>query len=154
LAFTESLSFDRRLAPDDLAGSRAHVAGLARAGIIGDDDAAVVLGALDQVEKELGEGSFEFAPSDEDIHTAIERRVIELAGDSGAKLHTGRSRNDQVATALRRFVKREGTDVAAHVHRLQEVLLQCAVAAEDVYVPGYTHLQRAQPVLLGHHFLA
>jgi argininosuccinate lyase len=154
LAFTESLSFDRRLAPDDLAGSRAHVAGLARAGILTDDEAAAVLTALDEVEAELADGSFEFAPSDEDIHTAIERRVTELAGAAGAKLHTGRSRNDQVATALRLFLRREGTDVAAHVHRLQEVLLDCAVAAEDVYVPGYTHLQRAQPVLLAHHFLA
>ncbi|HEU5306851.1 MAG TPA: argininosuccinate lyase, partial [Acidimicrobiia bacterium] len=154
LAFTESLSFDRRLAPDDLAGSRAHVAGLARAGILTDDEAGAVLHALDQVAEELADGSFAFAPSDEDIHTAIERRVTELAGDAGAKLHTGRSRNDQVATALRLFVRREGTDVAAHVHRLQNVLLDCAAAAEDVYVPGYTHLQRAQPVLLAHHFLA
>jgi argininosuccinate lyase len=154
LAFTESLSFDRRLAPDDLAGSRAHVAGLGRAGILTDEEAKAVLAALDQVGEELADGSFAFAPSDEDIHTAIERRVTELAGDAGAKLHTGRSRNDQVATALRLFVRREGTDVAAHVHRLQEVLLDCAAAAGDVYVPGYTHLQRAQPVLLAHHFLA
>jgi argininosuccinate lyase len=154
LAFTESLSFDRRLAPDDLAGSRAHVAGLARAGILTDDEATSVLTALDQVQDELVDGAFEFAPSDEDIHTAIERRVTELAGAAGAKLHTGRSRNDQVATALRLFVRREGTDVAAHVHRLQEVLVECAATAADVYVPGYTHLQRAQPVLLAHHFLA
>jgi argininosuccinate lyase len=154
LAFTESLSFDRRLAPDDLAGSRAHVAGLARAGILTDDELRAVLTALDDVESELASGSFEFAPADEDIHTAIERRVTELAGAAGAKLHTGRSRNDQVATALRLFVRREGTDVAAHVHRLQEVLVDGAVAAEDAYVPGYTHLQRAQPVLLAHHFLA
>ena len=89
LAFTESLSFDRRLAPDDLAGSRAHVAGLARAGILTDDEAAAVLAALDQAGEELADGSFVFVPSDEDIHTAIERRVTELAGDAGAKLHTG-----------------------------------------------------------------
>jgi argininosuccinate lyase len=154
LAFTESLSFDRRLAPDDLAGSRAHVAGLARAGVLTADEAGEVLAALDRVGEELADGSFAFAPSDEDIHTAIERRVTELAGPAGAKLHTGRSRNDQVATALRLFARREGTDVAAHVHRLQEVLLERAATAEDVYVPGYTHLQRAQPVLLAHHFLA
>jgi argininosuccinate lyase len=84
LAFTESLSFDQRLAPDDLAGSRAHVTGLARAGILTDDEASAVLTALDQVEDELVDGAFEFAPSDEDIHTAIERRVTELAGDAGA----------------------------------------------------------------------
>jgi argininosuccinate lyase len=154
LAFTESLSFDRRLAPDDLAGSRAHVAGLGRAGIVTADEVEAVLAALDQVGEELADGSFVFAPSDEDVHTAIERRVTELAGPAGARLHTGRSRNDQVATALRLFVRREGADVAVHVHRLQSVLLERAVAAGDVYVPGYTHLQRAQPVLLAHHFLA
>jgi argininosuccinate lyase len=154
LAFTESLSFDRRLAPDDLAGSRAHVAGLVRAGVLTDGEAGEVVAALDQVEAELVDGAFEFAPSDEDIHTAIERRVTEIAGVAGAKLHTGRSRNDQVATALRLFLRREGADVAAHVHQLQEVLVTCADQADDVYLPGYTHLQRAQPVLLAHHFLA
>jgi len=154
LAFTESLSFDRRLAADDLAGSRAHVAGLARAGILSDDEAKAVLAALEQIGEELAADSFAFAPSDEDIHTAIERRATELAGAAGAKLHTGRSRNDQVATALRLFVRREARDVAAHVHRLQQVLVDRASAAGDGYVPGYTHLQRAQPVLLAHHFLA
>ncbi|MDQ1433022.1 MAG: argininosuccinate lyase, partial [Actinomycetota bacterium] len=154
LAFTESLSFDQRLAPDDLVGSRAHVAMLARVGLLTHEESAVVLTALDRVGTELLEGKFEFAPADEDIHTAIERRVTELAGSAGAKLHTGRSRNDQVATALRLFFRREGTDVARHVHRLQEVLLTSAEAADDAYLPGYTHLQRAQPVLLAHHFLA
>ena len=127
---------------------------LARVGVLTDAERDEVLHALDGVEGELAEETFEFLPSDEDIHTAIERRVTELAGAAGAKLHTGRSRNDQVATALRRFLRREGTAVAAHVHRLQEVLLVRAQSAEDVYLPGYTHLQRAQPVLLAHHFLA
>ncbi|HEX3454624.1 MAG TPA: argininosuccinate lyase, partial [Gaiellaceae bacterium] len=154
LAFTESLSFDRRLAPDDLQGSRAHVAGLERSGIISKDDCDTVLSALDVVEHELADGSFAFAPSDEDVHTAIERRVTELAGDAGAKLHTGRSRNDQVATALRLFLRREGADTARRVTELQRVLLDRAVSADDTYVPGYTHLQRAQPVLVAHHFLA
>jgi argininosuccinate lyase len=155
LAFTESLSFDRRLAPDDVAGSRAHVAMLGRAGLLTEEEVALVTAALDRVATELADGTFVFAPTDEDIHTAIERRVTELAGDAGAKLHTGRSRNDQVATALRLFVKREGTDVARRVHALQEVLLDRATAAgSDDYLPGYTHLQRAQPVLLAHHFLA
>ena len=111
LAFTESLSFDRRLAPDDLAGSRAHVAGLAARGSAHRRRGAPrSLAALDAVGAELADGTFAFAPSDEDIHTAIERRVTELAGAAGAKLHTGRSRNDQVATALRLFVRREGAD--------------------------------------------
>ncbi|HXY94428.1 MAG TPA: argininosuccinate lyase [Acidimicrobiia bacterium] len=155
LAFTESLSFDRRLAPDDLRGSRAHVAMLAGAGLLSAEEAAVVTAALDRVEIELVDGTFAFAPGDEDIHTAIERRVTELAGDAGAKLHTGRSRNDQVATALRLFLKREGTDAARRIHALQSVLLDRARAASgDDYLPGYTHLQRAQPVLLAHHLLA
>jgi argininosuccinate lyase len=155
LAFTESLSFDRRLAPDDVAGSRAHVAMLARAGLLTSEEAASVTDALERVDAELADGSFVFAPGDEDIHTAIERRVTELAGGAGAKLHTGRSRNDQVATALRLFLRREGRDAARRVHALQTVLLDRATAAgADDYLPGYTHLQRAQPVLLAHHFLA
>ena len=155
LAFTESLSFDRRLAPDDIAGSRAHVAMLGRVGLLTADEAAQVAAALDRVGVELADGTFVFGPADEDIHTAIERRVTELAGEAGAKLHTGRSRNDQVATALRRFLKREGRETARRIHALQEVLLDRAKSAgPDDYLPGYTHLQRAQPVLLAHHFLA
>jgi argininosuccinate lyase len=154
LAFTESLSFDQRLAPDDLAGSRAHVQMLGRVGLLTDEEVAGVLAALDTVGAELADGSFVFVPSDEDIHTAIERRVTELAGSAGGKLHTGRSRNDQVATALRHWLQREGRDTVRLLLELESVLLACAERAEDVYVPGYTHLQRAQPVLLAHHFLA
>jgi argininosuccinate lyase len=154
LAFTASLEFDARLAPDDIAGSRAHVVMLARVGLLTDEERALVLAALDRAEQELTEGTLVFAPTDEDIHTAIERRVTELAGRAGAKLHTGRSRNDQVATALRLFVRREGADVARALLDLQAVLLDRAKDAGDVYLPGYTHLQRAQPVLLAHHWLA
>jgi argininosuccinate lyase len=154
LAFTESLSFDQRLAPDDLVGSQAHVAGLARGGIITDEEAASIIAALTQVGDEMASGSFVFVASDEDVHTAIERRVTELAGDVGAKLHTGRSRNDQVATALRLFLRREGVDTAQRIGHLQRTLLERALSADDAYVPGYTHLQRAQPVLVAHHFLA
>src|SRR5215218_6882563 len=150
LAFTSSLAFDRRLAGDDIAGSRAHVAMLARVGLLTDEEAAAVTTALDAVDKELAAGTFAFAPTDEDIHTAIERRVTELAGSAGAKLHTGRSRNDQVALDLRLFVRREGRAVAAAVHELQGVLVRRATEAGDTYLPGYTHLQRAQPVLLAH----
>ncbi|HEX9467658.1 MAG TPA: argininosuccinate lyase [Acidimicrobiia bacterium] len=154
LAFTESLSFDRRLAHDDLTASRAHVTMLGRVGLVTDEEAALVTAALERVELELADATFVFAPTDEDIHTAIERRVTELAGSAGAKLHTGRSRNDQVATALRLFVRREGKDVALHIHSLQAVLLERARGADAIYLPGYTHLQRAQPVLLAHYFLA
>jgi argininosuccinate lyase len=154
LAFTSSLAFDRRLAGDDIAGSRAHVAMLARVGLLTEDEALAITTALDAVEKALADGTFAFAPTDEDIHTAIERRVTELAGAAGAKIHTGRSRNDQVALDLRLFLRREGRAVAAAVHALQEVLLRRAMDAGDTYLPGYTHLQRAQPVLLAHHLLA
>lgn len=154
MAFTESLSFDQRLWPDDLAGSRAHVRGLARTGIISDLERDQVIDALDVVAGELGAGQFVFAPSDEDIHTAVERRVTELAGPAGAKLHTGRSRNDQSATDLRLWCKRELRLIAERVIALQQVLLDRAEAAGQIYLPGYTHLQRAQPVLLAHHLLA
>ncbi|HUR48934.1 MAG TPA: argininosuccinate lyase [Acidimicrobiales bacterium] len=154
LAYTVSIGFDVRLAPDDLAGTRAHVHGLAKAGLLTADEAAVIGTALDRVEVELSGGTFAFAPTDEDIHTAIERRVTELAGDAGAKVHTGRSRNDQVATALRLFTRRGLTQVAERALELQRVLLERAEVAGDAYLPGYTHLQRAQPVPLAHHLLA
>ncbi|MDQ1403373.1 MAG: argininosuccinate lyase [Actinomycetota bacterium] len=154
LAFTVSLDFDRRLAPDDLAGSRAHVRGLGRVGVLTSDEVDVIVAALDRVGVELEAGSFIFQPGDEDIHTAIERRVTEIAGPTGGKLHTGRSRNDQVATALRLYTKRQLLTLAHRVIDLQRVLLERAVQAGDAYLPGYTHLQRAQPVLLAHHLLA
>ncbi len=154
LAFTVSLPFDSRLAADDIVGSRAHVRGLERAGVLTAEECASVLAALDRVESELSAGTFAFVESDEDIHTAVERRVTEIAGSPGAKLHTGRSRNDQVATDLRLFTKRELLVVAAKVLDLQQVLADRAGAAGDAPVPGYTHLQRAQPVLLAHHLLA
>jgi len=154
LAFTVSLPFDRRLAADDLAGSRAHVRMLARVGLLTADEERAIVAALARVEAELGDGTFAFAPTDEDIHTAIERRVTEIAGETGAKLHTGRSRNDQVALDLRLFLRREGRALAARIDALQQVLVQRASESTEVALPGYTHLQRAQPVLLAHHLLA
>jgi len=153
-AFTVSSAFDRVLAADDIAGSRAHVRGLGRSGILSEDEVAALLEALDQVEAELSAGRFEFGPDDEDVHTAIERRVTELAGEVGAKLHTGRSRNDQVATDLRLWCRHELARVAGEVVGLEEVLVGRATEVGDAYLPGYTHLQRAQPVLLAHHLLA
>ncbi|MGH9082488.1 MAG: argininosuccinate lyase [Acidimicrobiales bacterium] len=149
-----SVDFDRELAEDDLAGSRAHVRGLGKSGILDDDEVATLLATLDTVAGELASGRFAFQPSDEDVHTAVERRATELAGDVGAKLHTGRSRNDQVATDLRLWCRRNLLAVAGDVVAFQEVLLRRAQEAGDVYLPGYTHLQRAQPVLLAHHLLA
>jgi argininosuccinate lyase len=154
VAFTESLSFDVRLADDDLVGSRAHVRGLERAGILTTVERDALLGALDQVGEELKTGRFVFDEGDEDVHTAIERRVTELTADVGSKLHAGRSRNDQVATALRLYTRRELRALARSLIGLQTVLADRAEEAGDAYLPGYTHLQRAQPVLLAHHLLA
>jgi argininosuccinate lyase len=154
LTYTVSLPYDSRLAADDIAGSRAHVRGLVAAGIVSETDGPILQAALDRVAAEMEAGSLVFKPGDEDIHTAVERRVTELAGPAGARLHTGRSRNDQVATDLRLFSKRELRATALRLLGLQRVLLDRARAAEDAYLPGYTHLQRAQPVLLAHHLLA
>jgi argininosuccinate lyase len=154
MAYTVSLPYDRRLWADDIAGSRAHVRGLARVGLLAEDECDAVLEALDGVQAEMAEGRFEYAPSDEDVHTAVERRVTELAGAAGAKLHTARSRNDQVATDLRLWCKRELRLVADRIVGLQGVLFARAEADQTTALPGYTHLQRAQPVLLAHHLLA
>ena len=154
LAFTVSLPFDVRLASDDLLGSRAHVAMLARVGLLAEDERALVIAALERVETELESGEFAFVPTDEDIHTAIERRVTALAGPAGAKLHTGRSRNDQIALDLRLFLRRAGHEQVERITALQEVLVRRAEDAGDTYLPGYTHMQRAQPVMLSHHLLA
>ena len=153
-ALNDSLLFDRRMYREDVAGSRAHVRMLARVGLMSDDDAASVLRALDATEAELADGTFDFQLSDEDIHTAVERRVTELAGDAGARLHTGRSRNDQVATDLRLWTLRELADLAGLVTAFQSTLAARADEAGEAYLPGYTHLQQAQPVLLAHHLLA
>ncbi len=152
--FTVSAGFDRVFAAEDLEGSRAHVRGLGRSGILSEQEVEILLAALDRVGEEVSGDRFVFAPEDEDVHTAIERRVTELAGDVGAKLHTGRSRNDQVATDLRLWCRRRLTGLATDVIALQEVLLGRATDAGDAYLPGYTHMQRAQPVLLAHHLLA
>jgi len=117
-------------------------------------DSEAVLVALDTVEVEMSDGSFAFVVGDEDIHTAVERRVTELAGDAGARLHTGRSRNDQVATDLRLWTLRELGEVAEVVTAFQGTLASRADGAAEAYLPGYTHLQQAQPVLLAHHLLA
>ena len=133
--YSVSLDVDRRLARDDLVGSRAHVRGLGRGGLLSEEEVAVLLDTLDRVEAELDAGTFAFVPDDEDIHTAVERRVTELAGDVGAKLHTGRSRNDQVATDLRLYAKRELTSLAAEIIGLQDVLATRAKEAGDTAAP-------------------
>ncbi len=154
MAYTASIGFDVRLWRDDLAGSVAHAQMLGASGVLPQTDSDAIVAALRQVEAEFAGGTFQLVESDEDIHTAIERRVTEIAGPAGAKLHTGRSRNDQVATALRLFAKRELAATARRVLSLIDVLDRRADEAGATYLPGYTHLQRAQPVLLSHHLRA
>jgi argininosuccinate lyase len=153
-AINASLAFDRRLWPHDLAQSRAHAAMLASIGVIGEPERDELLAGLDAVAGELREGSFAFAPDDEDIHMAIERRLTEIVGAVGGTLHTARSRNDQVATDLALFVRDASVGAHAALGALVEVLLGRAEEHLEWPMPGYTHLQRAQPVYLGHHLLA
>jgi len=152
-ALNDSLPFDQRMFREDIAGSRAHVQMLADVGLFDPEDCAAVLAALDTVEAELEAGTFEFAASDEDIHTAVERRVTELH-PAGARIHTGRSRNDQVATDLRLWTRNAIDQIDSLIERLQRTLLAHAESVGDAYLPGYTHLQQAQPVALAHHLLA
>jgi argininosuccinate lyase len=149
-----SVGFDRRLWPQDLAQSRAHVRMLAARGIVGGDDRDALLRGLEQVEGELAGGSFAFAAGDEDIHMAIERRLTELVGGVGGRLHTARSRNDQVATDLALYTRARAQEAQAAIARLMGVLVERAEQHLDWALPGYTHLQRAQPVYLSHHLLA
>jgi argininosuccinate lyase len=149
-----SVGFDRRLATHDIAGSRAHARALRAAGVLDEAELERILAGLDEVGRELEQGMFQFEPDDEDIHMAIERRVTEVAGPVGGKLHTARSRNDQVATDTALYV-RERSEVAIGMLRdLMASVLGLAERHADWAMPGYTHLQRAQPVYLGHHLLA
>ena len=149
-----SIAFDRRLGPYDVAQSRAHVTMLAAVGVIEEGDRDALLATLDQVERELDDGTFPFAQDDEDIHMAVERRVTELAGRVGGRMHTARSRNDQVATDMAMFVRAHAELAERACAELMAVLVEVAEAHLDWPMPGYTHLQRAQPVYLSHHLLA
>ncbi len=149
-----SLSFDRVLWPYDIAQSRAHARMLAAQGIIGADDGDALLAGLDAVAKELEAGSFPFSADDEDIHMAIERRLTEIAGPVGGKLHTARSRNDQVATDMALYTRVHARATQELIGDLMRALIAVAERHLDWALPGYTHLQRGQPVYLSHHLLA
>ena len=152
-ALNDSLPFDQRMFREDIAGSRAHVRMLCDVGLFTELERDGVIAALDAVEAEIADGTFAFQVNDEDIHTAVERRVTELE-PAGAKMHTGRSRNDQVATDVRLWTRGAIDEVIELIGRLQRTLLAQAEAAGEAYLPGYTHLQQAQPVALAHHLLA
>jgi argininosuccinate lyase len=149
-----SIGFDRRLWPQDLAQSRAHARMLCDRGIIAAEDRDALLAGLGQVELELREERFPFSSDDEDIHMAIERRLTEIAGPVGGRLHTARSRNDQVVTDLAMYTRQRASAARAAIAGLMRELLVRAEEHLDWPMPGYTHLQRAQPVYLGHHLLA
>jgi argininosuccinate lyase len=149
-----SIGFDRRLWPQDIVQSRAHAAMLASRGIISDEDRDTLLRGLEEVQRELEQGHFVFSPDDEDVHMAIERHLTELVGAVGGRLHTARSRNDQVATDLVMYTRARAREAQEAITRLMAALLERAEQHLDWPMPGYTHLQRAQPVYLSHHLLA
>lgn len=149
-ALQDSLPFDKRLYREDILGSVVYAHALAKAGVISQEEAQQIERGLKQVLAEFEAGAFAYKPEDEDIHTAVERRLTEIIGDVGGKLHTGRSRNDQVATDLRLWVRRELTQMNNRVRELQLALIETASAHAADVMPGYTHMQPAQPVTAGH----
>jgi argininosuccinate lyase len=153
-ALNSSIAFDYRLAPYDLEQSLAHARMLARSNIIGDDDLELIERGLEAVRGEIEDDSFVLTDDDEDIHMAIERRLTEIIGPVGGKLHTARSRNDQVATDVAMLVRAHSLDARELLQRLMATLVELAERHIDWRMPGYTHLQRAQPVYLSHHLLA
>lgn len=148
--FNASLTFDQRLWDVDIRGSMAWARGLARAGVITSAESEQIVSGLKEIHTEFSAGNFKFAPSDEDIHTAVERRLGELIGAPAGKLHTGRSRNDQVATDFRLWVMEAEDKLVAHLRDLQRTLVAQAEAHVESVMPGYTHLQHAQPITFGH----
>ena len=152
--FTASIHFDKRLFKQDIAGSIAHVKMLSKQGIIPSEEAEKIIQGLKEIEIEIRQGQFPFDIKDEDIHMAIEKRLQEKIGQIAAKLHTARSRNDQIALDMRLYLKEEIEQIIKYIQTFQITLLNVAQSHMDVILPGYTHLQRAQPVLLSHHLLA
>jgi argininosuccinate lyase len=152
--YTASVAFDRRLALHDIRGSLAHARMLARQGIIGGDDLAAIERGLALIRQEIESGRFRWSADDEDVHLNIEKRLTELVGDAGKRLHTGRSRNDQVATDLRLWLRDEIDGIDALLAAYQRALLDLAERHAATPMPGFTHLQVAQPVTFGHHLMA
>ena len=152
--FTASIAFDQRLYPYDIAGSRAHAEMLGRQGIVTTEEARQICDGLERIRGELDRGELELSVAREDIHMNIEARLIELIGPVGGKLHTARSRNDQVALDIRLYLREEVDAIDAYLDKFEQALIRQAEAHLDVIMPGFTHLQTAQPVLYSHHLLA
>jgi len=153
-AFNASIDFDRRLYREDIAGSVAHAKMLAKCGIIADEDAKKITAGLKDILADIEAGNFTFSTDLEDIHMNVEARLTERIGDAGARLHTARSRNDQVALDMHMYMKREVVEIAELLLRFEEALLSVAKKHDKTLMPGYTHLQRAQPITFAHHLLA
>ncbi len=152
--YTASVNFDKRLADQDIAGSLAHAKMLSHVGVISPQDLADIQRGLGQIQQEIKSGQFVWSIDLEDVHLNIEKRLVELIGDAGKRLHTGRSRNDQVATDIRLWLRAEIDLIDAQLHALIKALAQLALEQADTIMPGFTHLQVAQPVTFGHHMLA
>ncbi len=152
--FTASVSFDQRMAAEDIAGSLAHAAMLCKVGVLSDEELQQIQGGLAQVQQEIESGEFQWSVELEDVHMNIEARLTALIGVTGKKLHTGRSRNDQVATDIRLFLRSAIDLIAEELTRLQYGTIELAAQNTDTIMPGFTHLQTAQPVSFGHHLLA
>ena len=153
LDFNASISYDCRMYKEDIAGSKAHAKMLARHGIISEEDLVKITEGLSKIKKEIDDGKFPFSIELEDIHMNVEKRLTDDIGDAGARLHTARSRNDQCALDLHMYMKRQMGRLADKLIAVEEALLNAAEKYKDVILPGYTHMQRAQPVLFAHHML-
>ena len=154
LRYTASVDFDKRMALADIAGSIAHATMMNKVGVLADSDLADIKRGMAQIVKEIQEGQFQWKLELEDVHLNVEARLTQLVGDAGKRLHTGRSRNDQVATDMRLYMREEIDTIIELVGNLQEILVAQAEKEFDTIMPGFTHMQVAQPVTLGHHFLA
>lgn len=152
--YTASIGFDQVLAEEDIQGSLAHVTMLGKCGILPQEDVATIKAGLEKVLHKINQGEIQFSVSDEDIHMNIEKNLIDEIGPVGGKLHTGRSRNDQVATDMHLYLRKRVVELVSMLHTLQTALIEQAKANLDTMIPGYTHLQRAQPILFAHHLMA
>ena len=153
-AFTASVEFDQRLAPQDIAGSIAHATMLAKQGILTEEERDSIIGGLETIRDRIASGDFPWSTELEDVHMNIEAELTRQIGNAGKKLHTGRSRNDQVATDIRLWLRDEIDIIIDGIRRLQQALLTLAEQEADTILPGFTHLQTAQPVTFGHHMMA
>ena len=152
--FQQSISFDKRMYREDIAGSIAHATMLAECGIISEKDRNDIVNGLKRILKQIENGQFDFSMELEDIHMNIEKRLTDAIGEAGGRLHTARSRNDQVALDTHMYVRRETVDVMRLIRDMQQALLDVAKKNQDTIMPGYTHMQRAQPILFSHHLMA